>query len=105
MISFNEFIRNEQQNPTPRHKTEPKISPPFIQQPSQAKLAAARISEQVSKAGTGDIVTSLSQQIVSLNHAIVGDPSSTLVVKRLSEMILRLHFLILVVLSDGGGNG
>ncbi|MGI9070497.1 MAG: hypothetical protein ACR2JB_04015 [Bryobacteraceae bacterium] len=100
MMNFNDFTRSEKQNPAARLRTEAKLSPAVIQQLNRAKLLPANAGQP----DTADILSSLSQQIVNLNNSIVGDPSCALVVKRLSEMILRLYFLT-TVNGDEGSNG
>jgi hypothetical protein len=108
MMTFADFAKTEKPNPTTRPRTEATLSQPVKRQLSQANVFPARVAEQIGKTGQPDPderLTSLSQQIVCLNNAIVGDPSCALVVKRLSEMIVRLHFLVLVGSRGGVSNG
>jgi hypothetical protein len=100
LLTFNEYIKGEKSTPTALPKTPAKLTKSVMKDLSRSKLIPVHVVEQIaageSQDSVGDIASNLSHQIMDLNRLIVTDPSCAVVVKRLSEMILRLHFLILV---------
>lgn len=103
MMTFDQFIKSGEVKPTGTQvKAETKLNQSVIH--NLSRTVPATLDNPTS----GDIATALSHQITDLNRLIVTDPSCAPVVKRLSEMILRLHFLMLVANmrshGDGGGS-
>jgi hypothetical protein len=105
LLTFNDYIKGEKSTPTALPKTPAKLTRSVIKDLSRSKLIPARDPNQIgageSEDSVGDIATNLSHQIMDLNRLIVTDPSCAVVAKRLSEMLLRLHFLILLTTVGG----
>jgi hypothetical protein len=98
MMTFNDYVKAENGAlPTGKAKTQTTIDQPVKQGLSRAKLMPTDGHETPPSAK--DIVSNLSQQIIDINRFIVTDPSCAVVVKRLSEMIVRLHSLMLVAID------
>jgi hypothetical protein len=105
-VTFNEYLKGEKASPPAvQPKKKAKLSQSVMQNLSRAKLLPAHVVEQIAagecKQPIEDIASNLSHQIIDLNRLVVTDPSCAVVVKRLSEMILRLHFLVLVTNVSG----
>lgn len=95
MMTFEEYVQNEPITTTSaRPKAQTKLNQSLVQNLRRTNVLPATLDH--AQPLTGDIATNLSQQIIDLNRLIVTDPNCAPVVKRISEMILRLHFLMLV---------
>jgi len=106
MLTFREYVRDQSQNP----RTQFGI-PTTGYANCEAKVnRAARRDEEIlhlsersdgSSLSISDLTTRFSEDIVNLNDAMCSDVSCSVADRRISQVLLNLHYLTLIAISGG----